>query len=193
MSERLINQYEENESLSGKHEKDGSKAEQRLERSENIETKKDQQEKAAELAKIVQEQAKKSSEVSQNLDASQSTKGTQSYLVSEDLRNSSLKQTLNRVQKKLPFDQKLLSKIVHRPAINAVSDAAEKTVARPSGLVMGGAFSLVFSLFTLWLSYYFGYEYNYAIGLGSFIAGFAVGIILEALLRLLTYKKRRSL
>lgn len=172
-------------------EKDGSKAE----RQQQPENKQEQgidrsREKLDDLLRSAQEKAKKSTETAKDLDADQSTTGVQPQLVSTDLQKTSLKQTLTRVQRKLPFDQKALSKFVHKPIVDTVSNAAEKTVARPSGLLVGGIFSLVFSLFTLWLSYFFGYDYNYLMSVASFIGGFAIGLVLEMLVSILTRKKR---
>lgn len=146
------------------------------------------QEEIKELAKSVQEKAESGEKTAKALDDSQDTHVAPNY-IGKNLQDNSLKQVLARTRKRLPFDQKMLSKIVHKPFIDTVSEVSGKTVARPSGLAMGGAFSLVTSLFVLWASYFFGYEYNFLIGIMAFVGGFFAGLIIELFLKVLFRRK----
>lgn len=93
-------------------------------------------------------------------------------------------QTLNQAQRRLkPLEQKF-SHVIHNPAVDTASNIAGGTVARPSGLLWGGIFSLIGSIGVIVICRYYGYEYNYLIGLASFAGGFIVGLILEAGLKL---------
>ena len=100
------------------------------------------------------------------------------------LKSHAYEQTLRRTQKKLPRRDRAFSKVIHQPAVEAISEAAGATVARPSGLLMGGIFSVISSLGVLYICRHYGYEYNFTIGLASFAGGFALGIILEGILKL---------
>lgn len=100
------------------------------------------------------------------------------------LRKHAHTRTLKQVQRQLPKSQRAFSKFVHQPAVDAVSNVAESTVARPSGLFTGGLSSVLASLAVLYICKHYGYEYNFTIGLLSFGGGFALGIIVEGILKL---------
>ena len=110
---------------------------------------------------------------------------------STQLKGYALSQTIKRVQKQLPPSERVLSKVIHQPAVNAVSTAAESTVARPSGLMVGGLFSVISSFVVLYICRHYGYEYNFAIGLISFGGGFIIGLLLEGILKLFRRKPER--
>lgn len=92
--------------------------------------------------------------------------------------------TIKQVQKQLPTADRAFSKVVHQPAVEAVSNAAEATVARPYGLLVGGIFSLISSIGVLYICRHYGYEYNFLVGLAAFGGGFIVGIVGEGLFKL---------
>lgn len=114
--------------------------------------------------------------------------------IGKHLQHRSREQTLKAVRKQLPQSQRVMSKIIHQAQIEAVSNAAESTVARPSGLLFGGLCSALCSLLVLYICRHYGYEYNFFIGIASFAGGFAIGVIGEALLKLRPKhrKQRRS-
>src|SRR3990167_4216238 len=184
MSERLNISYEDENSPENRPERDGSKVHETKTKTPEQKPGKPTKEELNELLRAAQEKARSGETTSKALDGSQNTKGTV-HLISKDVRNNSLKQVLNLTRKRLPFDQKILSKFVHKPIIDNVSEFSAKTIARPSGLAMGGAFSLLASLFVLWASYFFGYTYNFLIGIMAFVGGFIIGVLLEIILKVI--------
>lgn len=111
-------------------------------------------------------------------------------LINKELRNVTYKRTLKRTQSKLPTAQKALSKIIHQPLVESVSDATSKTVARPSGVFMGGLFAFLGSSVFLWVSKHYGYEYNFFIFMMFFIGGFFIGLLVELGLNLANKRSR---
>ena len=105
-------------------------------------------------------------------------------LVSKDLRQMKYSRTLQSIRKDLSAPEKALSKIVHNPVVDAVSSAAEKTVARPSGLLFGGIFAFLGSSSFLYIAKHYGYEYNFLMFALFFAAGFGLGLILELIFRI---------
>lgn len=97
--------------------------------------------------------------------------------------HGSSKQTLKNVQKQLSGPQRQFSKVIHNTAVESVSEAAGNTIARPSGLLTAGVFSLVASIGVLIVCRFYGYEYNYGIGLMFMAAGFVFGLFVELLLK----------
>lgn len=106
------------------------------------------------------------------------------HLVSTGLRSHASNQMLQRAQRQLSPSSRAFSKVIHQPVVDAVSNAAEVTVARPYSLLVGGLFSAISSLVVLYISRHYGYEYNYLIGLVSFGGGFILGLVGEAFYRL---------
>ena len=95
-----------------------------------------------------------------------------------------LKQSLTQVRSELPRTSRVLSKIVHQPALKAASDVGAKTVTRPSALLGGGFFAFIGSLAYLFMASHIGFRYNYTLFLLFFAGGFVVGLLLELVVRL---------
>lgn len=187
MSEKINFGYEADDTSDKSREKSHTQ-EVATESSESV-PKKASKETLDELLKSAQEKAKTSKEIGANNSDDSKKTNSSIRMIGNDLSNNSFKQIIKKTQKKLPFDQKLLSKFVHKPAVDTISEISSKTVARPVGLAMGGAFSLFASLLVLWASYFFGYEYNFLIGIMAFVGGFMAGTILEALLKIVFRRK----
>lgn len=102
---------------------------------------------------------------------------------SGSLKNHAMKQSLRKIQRKLPASQRAFSKVVHQPLVEQVSDVTGATIARPSGVLVGGLFSVIASIGVLIACRHYGYEYNFTIGLMAFVGGFVAGLLLELAFR----------
>lgn len=105
------------------------------------------------------------------------------HFVGKQLKENHLKRSLRKIQADLKPYQRPLSKLIHNGAVEQLSEIGEKTIARPDGLLVGGLSSLLTSIAVLIACKYYGYEYNYFIGLISFPVGFAIGLLGELVLR----------
>jgi hypothetical protein len=92
--------------------------------------------------------------------------------------------TLRRVRSQLPAPQRVFSRIVHQRQLDAISGGVGKTLARPSALFGGGFGALLGSAILLYAARYYGFTYNYGFMLITFMAGFAAGLLIEAVLKL---------
>lgn len=99
--------------------------------------------------------------------------------ISRALKQQTFHRTLTRVRKQLSAPNRALSKVVHQPVVDAVSQATGKTIARPSGLLGGSIVAFVGSSVFLWMAKYYGFSYNYLLFAMLFVAGFALGMIIE--------------
>lgn len=97
--------------------------------------------------------------------------------------------TLSKVRRHLSPSEKTLSKIVHQPVVESLSEVGAKTAARPSGLLAGGVFALLGSIALLYMSKHYGFRYNFFAFILLFVSGFLVGLIAEILTRILSGKK----
>lgn len=111
-------------------------------------------------------------------------------LVSKQLKSMTYKRTLKHIQHKLSFSGKTFSKVIHQPAVNAVSEAGEKTIGRPAGLLGGGLIALIGSVVLLYMSKHWGFKYNLLIFAMLFAAGYIFGVALEFITRAFSKKNR---
>jgi hypothetical protein len=113
-----------------------------------------------------------------------------SYPASQALKADNFHRMLTRTRKRLPSPvDRTISRIVHQPAVDVISRAGDKTVARPSGLLGGGILAFVGSSVLLWASRHYGFRYNYLLFFLLFLGGFVLGGLLEVAIFLL--RRRR--
>lgn len=111
---------------------------------------------------------------------------------STELQVQALDRMLSSVRKRLSKPEKQLSKVVHQPVIEKLSDFGGKTIARPSGILFGGIFSFVGSLGAYLIARHLGGELRYSVFAVCFVGGFLLGLFVELGLRLLRLRKARS-
>lgn len=177
MSERLNHRFE----ASNGHEHKVEEHEKRLEKHHETAANKARHEHKEQIDKIlktIEQEARQSKDikVEKTFEADNTSAGT---WANSDISQRALKQNLLKIQRNLPVQDKAFSKFVHRPAVEAISEGAAKTIARPSGLLFGGASALAANIIVLAVCRYYGYEYNYLVGILSFGVGFAAGLSLE--------------
>lgn len=102
----------------------------------------------------------------------------------------SMRTYLVQVRHSLSGPSKQFSEFVHNPGINALSEAAGKTVVRPSGVLAGGLLTLIGSGWYYYATKNTGYSYNFMFALLLFVGGFAGGIVLEMVLHLFVRQRR---
>lgn len=182
MSERInISSESHEEHNSVKQEKQAEHARKTIHESHPV--KHEHKDKIDEIISKIEKSAKTSEELSTKRHEDKPDDEYRNINVGSQLRNQGLKQSLSKVQKELPRHQKAFSKFIHNSKVDKVSEATGATIGRPSGLLAAGTFSLVASIGVLTVCRYFGYEYNYLIGLASLGIGFIVGIMFEGLVK----------
>lgn len=106
--------------------------------------------------------------------------------INRELRQITLNRELRQLQRKLPTLQRNFSKIVHQPAVRVASEAAGKTISRPSGLLGGGIVALIGTSVYLYMAKHYGFEYKPSAFLMMLAAGFALGLALEFIVHMAT-------
>lgn len=104
--------------------------------------------------------------------------------INQELQQISLRNELRSVRRQLSAPQRALSRVIHQPAVRAVSAAAGQTVSRPSGLLGGGVCALFGSGLYLYLASHLGFTYNYGVWLSLLVAGFVIGLTIELLIHI---------
>lgn len=99
--------------------------------------------------------------------------------ITRELKAMALTRTLKRAQRRLPAPERVLSKLMHQPAVNRASEVGGKTIARPSGILGGGLLAFVGSSILYIASKRYGFAYNFSALLFLFAGGFLLGMIIE--------------
>jgi len=190
MSERAPNNQEKQNGPSPeleKHHKDT--AEKAVEKGNQA--RHEHAEKLSDIQNEAQKEALSTKEhLDKHLEHDKPTQHEQPTFVNRELKGIAYKRTLTRTQKSLPAPARAFSKIIHNPAIEAVSEVAAKTVARRSGVLAGGILAFIGSSAYLWTTKQYGYEYNFLLIALFFIGGFALGLLVELLYRAGRMRKR---
>jgi hypothetical protein len=134
------------------------------------------------IRKDIAERAQTKSEVAQQ-GAERPAAPTPAF-VTRQLKLVTRTRLLKQVRRHLPLPEKVLSKVIHQPVVDSISEVAGKTVARPSGLLSGGIFAFVGSSASLFIAKHYGYRYNFLLWAMFFVGGFLVGLVVEGLLTL---------
>lgn len=133
-----------------------------------------------------QEQAISAAE-STSLHAEQSGPVDQShsFAVHQQLKTNAYAQTLRTIQRRLPRAEQAFSKVIHNRRVEAASEFAAKSVARPSGILGGAICAFIGSALLVYLTRHYGFVYNYTMFILFFVGGFGVGLLAELVVRLI--------
>ena len=112
--------------------------------------------------------------------------------INRELKQITLRRELQQLRRKLPLPERTLSKVIHQPIVRAISEAASKTVSRPSGLLGGSLVAFLGTSAYLYLARHIGFTYNYLVFLLLLGGGFILGLVLELFVHLATSSRRRS-
>lgn len=150
-------------------------------------------EKSRENLEKIREAAKAEAQEAHHIKHEQTRSESNDGLVGNqhDLKKTAYDRTLKKVQRHLPKPVRSFSKFVHNPVVDSISAASANTVGRPSGVLGGSIFAFLGSLGLLYYSKHYGFQYNYLFLFILFVAGFAVGALVELSVWFI-FKRRRS-
>ena len=145
----------------------------------------------AEQARSEVEQHADASNPLQRLEAAENaSQGPAPSHVNRELKAITLRRELQQIRRQLPATQRRLSQLVHQPVIRVVSEAASKSVSRPSGLLGGGLVAFLGCSGYLYLAKHIGFTYNYFVFILLFVLGFGIGLLLELVVWLVIGRRR---
>jgi len=108
-----------------------------------------------------------------------------------EVRAHTYKHNMQRVRRHLSAPDKVLSKMIHNPIVDKVSEVSGKTVARPSGMLGGGLCAFLATSILVSYTRHNGVTYNYGVFIVFFVGGYLVGMTIELLLSL-THRAKKS-
>jgi len=101
----------------------------------------------------------------------------------KELKKVILNNNLSVIRSRLNKREKRFSKIIHQPTINNVSEVTSRTLLRPSAILCASLFTLLGSIYYLYITKQTGYKYNFTTALALFGGGFLLGLMLEFIVR----------
>lgn len=107
------------------------------------------------------------------------------HYITKRIKADQYKRTLIQVQAHLPKSEKRFSKVIHQPAIEAVSEVGAKTIARPYSIIGGALFAIIGSFTVLAIAKHIGFEVPNSIFFMLFIVGYLLVLAVELAVRLL--------
>lgn len=110
-------------------------------------------------------------------------RGGRQAFVNKELKDLAYDRTLKRVRQNLSPASRAFSRVVHQPVVELISEAAAKTIGRPSGVLGGGLVALAGTSAYYYIAKHYGYEYNFGVFVLLLLSGFAIGWIIEFLIR----------
>lgn len=155
------------------------------EQTQNIETESLalQNEKLAESRRIISEEAEPK-QLFENDQANDDDISIKNSLIPQEIAKFQAKQNLKNIRRDLGTTDRIISKIIHSPVLDKISEKSSSSIARPSGILGGSILAFLGSLSYLIFVKYVGITYNYLFFFGFFFLGFIVGIIIEFIIRL---------
>lgn len=124
-------------------------------------------------------------------EAKKDNQKTTEHYITKKIKDEHYRQTLRRIQTHLTPKQKRFSSIIHNPKVEKISEIGAKTIARPSGLLGGGAISLIGSLVVIVIAKTIGFSVPNSIFAALFVVGFLAGLLVELILK--SYPRKRKL
>jgi hypothetical protein len=146
--------------------------------------------KAVEAAQTARHEATTTNQFEQFQAAETAAAAPTRHMIDSELKSVTLRRELQHVRRRLPKYARPFSKLVHQPVIRTVSEAAGKTVSRPSGLLGGGLLAFIGTSSYLYLAKHIGFQYNSGVFVLLFVTGFVLGLGLELLVHIATKSRR---
>lgn len=104
-------------------------------------------------------------------------------------RKEAYDHTMSEVRGHLTPASRAFSKVIHNPAVETVSEAAGKTVARPNA-VLGGSMTAFFVVLAVFLiARHYGYPLSGSETILAFAAGWVLGIIFDYMRVMITGRR----
>lgn len=104
-------------------------------------------------------------------------------------RSASYHRTMTHIQSEMSAPSRAFSKVIHNKAVEKTSELAETTIARPNAILAGAICAFVFTLATYLIAKYYGYRLSGFESIGSFMAGWVIGILIDYFRVMITGKR----
>jgi hypothetical protein len=97
----------------------------------------------------------------------------------KQLKDDAYQHTMQRVRSHLSKPEQTLSKLIHQPVVERVSDIAGKTIARPTGVLFSGILTFILTTGILIAIKHYGFAYNYLLFFIVFVLSYLIATSVE--------------
>lgn len=94
-------------------------------------------------------------------------------------RDAAFNKTMNAIRKDMNPAERAFSKVIHNPVVSKASDAVGNTIARPNLILAGALGTLILCSIVFIVAKVYGYAIDGFWAIGTFIAGWAIGAVIE--------------
>jgi uncharacterized membrane protein len=127
-------------------------------------------------------------ETARKISDSKKAKLYKANIIDKKTRKKSADKAIKQLQDELSTPMRIASQVLHSKPIEAASDLLSKTIARPNALLAGSVASFVLTLGVYIISKVIGYELSGFETIAAFIFGWAIGILYDYFMLLITGK-----
>jgi translation elongation factor EF-G len=142
-------------------------------------------EELEQIRSYAEHEAKSAEEMLQEASRESQDQENEPTFITHELKEIAYQRLLKRARRHLPTYSRAMSKVIHQPIVDTLSEATAKTVGRPSGIIGGGLLALVGTSIYYYLAKHFGYSYNSFVFLLLMVVGFVLGWSIEVTLKML--------
>jgi hypothetical protein len=134
--------------------------------------------------------AKESAEIRSESEAQPKEQAHEQTFINRELKEIAYQRLLIRARRHFNSYDRTLSRIIHQPTLDTISEAASKSVGRPSGILGGGLTALIGTVIYYLVAKHYGYAYNFLVFVVLIFIGFLLGWAVELLWHLLRRPKK---
>jgi translation elongation factor EF-G len=191
MNERAPHSSQEKYEVVSEHELNHSQEKQRKIHETAAEKAEKSQVEIEQIRANTEREAKSAEEMRQETSIGQTSQENEPRLINYELKEIAYQRLLKRARKHLPTYSRAMSKIIHQPVVDNISEAIGKTVGRPSGIIGGGLLALFGTSIYYYLARHYGYNYNPFVFILLMVVGFILGWSAEIIFKFLkTFSKK---
>jgi hypothetical protein len=96
-----------------------------------------------------------------------------------ELKEMAYQRLLTRARRHMSPYSRVMSRVIHQPVVDSISEVTAKTVGRPSGILGGGLVALAGTSAYYYIAKHYGYNYNSFVFLLLLVIGFMLGWTIE--------------
>lgn len=179
MSEHQPKQHHENIPVGHEHQQLRS-AEHQISHTEQLRKEHEQVENLKHAQQEASHEAQTTNEIAEKLALHQQERPQHDEVhANRELKEMAYQRLLTRARRHMSPYSRLMSHVIHQPVVDKISEAASRSVGRPSGILGGGLVALLGTTAYYYIAKHYGYNYNSFVFLLLLVCGFIIGWTLE--------------
>lgn len=109
--------------------------------------------------------------------------------ISKKQKENEYEQTMAHIRIEMSPTERVISKVIHNPAVEKTSEVVGSTIARPNAILAGGLSAFILVAVVYFIARTMGYELSGFETIGAFIVGWVLGVTFDFLRAMITGKR----